>query len=126
MRHTRGNDLTGIPSAERLRAAMETYAPFFREQNGICGYGVAWREGYPAFVVKAESIGEVARLRGDLPESIEGLPLRIEVGEVPEFVQAETPIVASRRKWTSIRRLLSYLTSKHSWLAFERTNLARD
>lgn len=119
--------MSSLPTPERLRAAMDANAAFFMSHLGVCGYGVAWREGYPAFVVKAERVEMVGRLRGELPESIEGLPVRIEVGEVPEFIEGEacswqSPEAGSR---SLLRRISSWLTNRKAWLAFRHTASAR-
>lgn len=119
------DSLSNVPSAERLRAAMEANAAFFLQKPGICGYGVAWREGFPAFVVKAQSLQVVGQLRHSLPESIEGLPLRIEVGEVPEYVEADSMLDVAPRHGLSIRRLLAWLTNRELWFACARKPLPR-
>ncbi len=70
--------------AQDLRRFMQEYAPSISEKNpDASAVGVGWREGDLRFIVQAQTLENVEKLKMRLPEEILGFRLRAELCDVP-------------------------------------------
>lgn len=104
--------------ASRVRTVMQTRAKQVLDHPGVSAVGVAWRRGDLRFVVQTDSIARVGMLKRDLPDTIEGFVLDVELQHLPHTVQGADWVKAQRKERSLARRLKGLLFWRRDWLAF--------